>query len=261
MLTPQEVTGHVFDKAVFGGYEVASVDKFLDQLTEDYTALYKESGILKTKMKVLVDKVEEYRSTEDAMRMALLQAEKTARGIIEDAEKRRDAIDEEVAQKRAQLMEQAEAEVAARRAELQEALSSEEAALERAKKATAEYLGRLRASLAAYTETLDRVYDYVEPLPPEEEAPPAQPEPDPTAELAQALPPEEEKPVEKEGVSQDTVERIAEMISKSFSSDQPEKAVEGTKADPTVTRTLEIDFDNLQFGPYDPKKAKNGAAK
>ena len=56
MLTPQEVTGHVFEKALFGGYEIASVDKFLDQLTEDYTALYKESGILKTKMKVLVDK-------------------------------------------------------------------------------------------------------------------------------------------------------------------------------------------------------------
>ena len=130
MLTPQEVTGHVFEKALFGGYEIASVDKFLDQLTEDYTALYKESGILKTKMKVLVDKVEEYRSTEDAMRMALLQAEKTAKGIIADAEKRRDTIDEEIRQLRAQLVEQAEADAEARRAQLREELASEEAALE-----------------------------------------------------------------------------------------------------------------------------------
>ncbi len=251
MLTPQEVTGHVFEKALFGGYEIASVDKFLDQLTEDYTALYKESGILKTKMKVLVDKVEEYRSTEDAMRMALLQAEKTAKGIIADAEKRRDTIDEEIRQLRAQLVEQAEADAEARRAQLREELASEEAALERAKKATAEYLGRLKASLGAYTETLDRVYDYVEPLPPEEEAPPAQPEPEPVPE-----PPAEEAPPEKTGVSQDTVENIAEMINKAFSSaDQTEKpAEEGVKPDTTITKLPNIDYENLQFGDkYDPK--------
>ena len=44
---------------------MAMVDEFLDQLTEDYTALYKENAVLKSKMKVLVDKVEGYRATED----------------------------------------------------------------------------------------------------------------------------------------------------------------------------------------------------
>ena len=251
MLTPQEVTGHVFEKALFGGYDIPSVDKFLDQLTEDYTALYKESGILKTKMKVLVDKVEEYRSTEDAMRMALLQAEKTAKGIIADAEKRREAIDEETERLRAELTEKAEADAEARRAQLREELASEEAALERAKKATAEYLGRLRASLGAYTETLDRVYDYVEPEPPAEEAPPAKEEPAPVPE-----PPAEDKPIEKQGVSQDTVENIAEMIHRAYSStEQSEKQPEeGVKPDTTITKIPVIDYDHLQFGDkYDPK--------
>ena len=254
MLTPQEVTGHVFEKALFGGYDIPSVDKFLDQLTEDYTALYKESGILKTKMKVLVDKVEEYRSTEDAMRMALLQAEKTAKGIIADAEKRRDAIDEEVARKRAELMEQAEADAVARREELRQELASEEAALERAKKATAEYLGRLRASLGTYTETLDRVYDYVEPLPPQEETPPEPAEAAPLPEEA----PAEEKPLEKEGVSQDTVENIAEMIHRAYSSaEQSETSPdEAAKAEATITKSLRIDYDHLEFGDkYDPKNS------
>ena len=47
MLTPQDITNQAFQKAVFGGYDMASVDDFLDQLTEDYTALYKENAILK----------------------------------------------------------------------------------------------------------------------------------------------------------------------------------------------------------------------
>ena len=35
------------------GYDLAAVDEFLDTLTEDYTALYKENAALKTKLKIL----------------------------------------------------------------------------------------------------------------------------------------------------------------------------------------------------------------
>ena len=68
MLTPQEAEAHVFPKASFGGYNMLQVDTFLDSLIEDYRTLYQENLSLKNKMKVLVDKVEEYRATEDAMR-------------------------------------------------------------------------------------------------------------------------------------------------------------------------------------------------
>ena len=68
MLTPQEVSSHAFPKAVMGGYSMSAVDEFLDELTEDYSARYKENTALKAKLKVLVEKVEEYRSTEDSMR-------------------------------------------------------------------------------------------------------------------------------------------------------------------------------------------------
>ena len=53
MMTPQEVANCTFAKAVMGGYNMASVDDFLDKLTEDYTALYKENAALKAKLKVL----------------------------------------------------------------------------------------------------------------------------------------------------------------------------------------------------------------
>lgn len=76
MLTPQEVSGRAFSKAAFGGYNMAMVDEFLDELTDDYTSLYKENAALKAKLKVLVDKVEEYRATEDSMRAALLTAQR-----------------------------------------------------------------------------------------------------------------------------------------------------------------------------------------
>ena len=70
MFTPQEVSEKVFPKASFGsgGYSMSSVDEFLDALTEDYTAIFKENVTLKAKLKVLAEKVEEYRSTEEAMR-------------------------------------------------------------------------------------------------------------------------------------------------------------------------------------------------
>ena len=49
MLTPQEVSTHAFTKAPLGGYNMAMVDEFLDELTDDYTALYKENGFKEKK--------------------------------------------------------------------------------------------------------------------------------------------------------------------------------------------------------------------
>lgn len=92
MLTPQEVSNRAFAKAMMGGYNMAMVDEFLDELTDDYTSLYKENAALKSKMKVLVDKVEEYRATEDAMRAALMTAQKMANNIVKEAEEKRDAL-------------------------------------------------------------------------------------------------------------------------------------------------------------------------
>ena len=92
MLTPQEVSTHAFTKAVMGGYNMAMVDEFLDELTDDYTALYKENAALKSKLKVLVEKVEDYRATEDSMRATLLTAQKMADSIVHEAEAKRDSM-------------------------------------------------------------------------------------------------------------------------------------------------------------------------
>jgi len=92
LLTPQEVSAHAFAKAVMGGYNMAMVDEFLDELTDDYTALYKENAALKAKMKVLVEKVEDYRATEDSIRATLVTAQKMADSIVREAEQKRDQM-------------------------------------------------------------------------------------------------------------------------------------------------------------------------
>ena len=94
MFTPQVVSEKVFPKASFGsgGYAMAAVDEFLDTLTEDYTALYKENVALKAKLKVLAEKVEEYRATEDAMRSTLLTAQRMAAKLVQEAQEEKDNL-------------------------------------------------------------------------------------------------------------------------------------------------------------------------
>ena len=151
MLTPQEAEAHVFPKASFGGYNMLQVDTFLDSLIEDYRTLYQENLSLKNKMKVLVNKVEEYRATEDAMRMTLHSAQKMANDLIQDAEaKRQAAIDEitsdalrESEEVRAKL-DQQEQEARQQLEDVRAALANEEARLKAARLSTAAYVGKLQ---------------------------------------------------------------------------------------------------------------------
>ena len=92
MMTPQEVANCTFAKSMMGGYNMASVDDFLDKLTEDYSALFKENAALKAKLKVTVDKMAEYRESEDAIRNTLLAAQKMASSMVTEAEQKRDAL-------------------------------------------------------------------------------------------------------------------------------------------------------------------------
>lgn len=133
MLTPQEVAEHAFTKASFGGYNMAMVDEFLDQVTADYTSLYKENTTLKAKMKVLADKVEEYRSTEDAMRKALLSAQRMADQMVAEAEV-----------KKASIVQDAEAEARDKIQAIRQEVANEEARLTAAQASTASYIAKLK---------------------------------------------------------------------------------------------------------------------
>ena len=151
MLTPQEVAEHAFQKASFGGYNMSMVDEFLDQVTADYTTLYKENTALKAKMKILADKVEEYRSTEDAMRKTMLSAQKMADQLVADAEVQRSTIvheAEEEAQEKIQAIRQEVANEQARLAAAQNATSSYIVKLKELYQHEMEYIGGLSKLVA-----------------------------------------------------------------------------------------------------------------
>ena len=146
MLTPQEVSTHVFSRSRMGGYNMAMVDEFLDTLTEDYTTLYKENSALKAKLKVLADKVEEYRATEDSMRATLLTAQKMASQMVQDAEK-----------EKAALLEKAEGEANARKAELEAEIVAETERLRIAREESAAFIANMRKLCSSELEFLDGV--------------------------------------------------------------------------------------------------------
>ena len=143
MFTPQEIQEKTFVKAVFGGYDMASVDDFLEPLTEDYITLYKENAVLKSKMKILVEKLEEYRAQEDSMKKALVAAQKTSDQMIAEAEK-----------KCAQMTAQAENAARNKSTEAQQQVAAEEERIERAKQAALNFIEVIEKDVSRHLDLL-----------------------------------------------------------------------------------------------------------
>lgn len=133
MITAQDIREKTFEKARIGGYDMASVDDFLEELADDITASQKENAVLKSKMKVLVDKIEEYRANEEALNMAVLSAQKLAVQIENEARTRA-----------ANMLADAEKQVKATVGSIEERAQAEEKRLEEAKAATAKFLETVR---------------------------------------------------------------------------------------------------------------------
>jgi len=144
MLTPQNFREKTFERAIFGGYDMGSVDDFLEEAANDYAAVARENMVLKTKMKVLVEKIEEYRATEDSMRLTLLSAQKLSSQIEKEAKEKADSVISEA---------KVEAERITREAHNQRI--DEEAKLLNAKQASAQYIENIRILTAKQMECID----------------------------------------------------------------------------------------------------------
>ena len=228
MLTPQEVSEHAFTKA-FNGYNMSMVDEFLDILTADYTTLYKENATLKAKMKVLVEKVEEYRSTEDAMRKALLTAQKMADDLVAEAE-----------QKRNKLLQNAETDAKARIGEIQQEIRDEQLRLAAARNATAAYVAKLK-------ELYQHEMDYLNGL--STLTAPAE-QPDPVDSAVKDIEQNVEKLVQQQEAApapQAEGGLYAELMELNRGGGEEQAKAENDE-DEVEEPTRRIDFDHLQFG-------------
>ena len=99
MITAQDIREKGFERAKFGGYDMDAVDDFLEEIADSIGVLQKENASLQKektemakKMKVLVDKINEYRANEEALNLAVLSAQKLAVQIESDARARANAM-------------------------------------------------------------------------------------------------------------------------------------------------------------------------
>ena len=264
MMTPQEVANCTFAKSMMGGYNMASVDDFLDKLTEDYSALYKENAALKAKLKVLVDKMAEYREMEDAMRSTLLTAQKMATSMVSEAEQKRNA-----------LINSASSAAKARQTELEREIAYQERRLEEVRRGVDQKLELERKRLAAGQQALRgfiqdvrtvcndqlAMLELLPELPVEEPAPPA---PVPAAPAAPA--PAQEAagaasapvPAEDEAAAvEQNIKDVVSMISREKGREEggsaaggdpfaDDAAPEGDSVELASTRVLNL--EDLQFG-------------
>ena len=153
MFTPQQIDQISFGKATFGGYDMQDVDEFLEPLTEDYVTLYKENALLKSKMRVLVGKLEEYRKNEASMKDAMVNAQKTCDMMVREAE-----------QKCAQMLSEASANASSHAANADALVAAEKARVEEAKKAAAQRIEEIQAQMRVCIQALDRIKEANRPI-------------------------------------------------------------------------------------------------
>ena len=146
MITAQDIREKTFEKSKFAGYDMASVDDFLEELAEDFTAAQKENAVLKSKMKVLVDKIEEYRANEDALNKAVLSAQKLAVQIEAEARQRANA-----------MLADAERQVKARVGSIEELTAQQERRLADAKAATTKFIDGVRSLCNTQLKNIDAI--------------------------------------------------------------------------------------------------------
>ena len=146
MFTPQQIDQIAFKKATFGGYDMQQVDELLEPLTEDYVTLYKENALLKSKMRVLVGKLEEYRKNEAQMKDAVVNAQKTCDKMVREAEI-----------KSAQILNNAQATASRNVGNTDALVAAESARVEEARKAANAKINELQEQLRTCIQALERI--------------------------------------------------------------------------------------------------------
>ena len=227
MLTPQQIDQVSFGRSTFGGYDMQQVDEFLEPLTEDYVTLYKENALLKSKMRVLVGQLEEYRKNEASMKDAVINAQKTCDKMVAEAEAK-------CAKMLSNASAAAAAPVAAPAASSVNSdamVAAENARVQEARKAAAAKIGELQDQLRTCIQALERIKDANAPTPaPAPKAAPA--------------------PVESADVADEIAQNIEAMIGSTVDTAPKAAPKHPTNNDTTTSKFASL---NLQFGRnYDP---------
>ena len=274
MFTPQQLTEVGFTKAVFGGYDMESVHDVLDPLTEDYTTLYKENAVLKSKLRILVEKLEEYRqqgAPGEQTGRAVADAEEQAREIIRNAEDKAAGLIRDAHERARTIVGEA-----GRTARVQNgAVELEQDRLAQARQTAASFIQAVQASIDRHQELLDNLKLLDLPGQPEPEpvpAPAPEPVPEPApqpAPVPQPAPAPEPAPepvpepipapiLPNEADSDEIAKEIEQSVEKLVGT-VPNSTYDASKQDtrvmpPLHPESITAKFGDLQFGKnYNPK--------
>lgn len=223
MITAKDIQEKTFGKQL-NGYAVGQVDAFLDEIAADISAMTKENAALTAKIRVLVEKIEEYRQTEDSMRLALLSAQKMGAQVESEAQEKADAIVAQARETANRLTRHAT-----------QGIANEEAKLEEAKKATARFIEHMHL-------VCEKQLEFYEKLSRANLAPAAA-----EAGAAEPAPAKEEKPAREKAVDE-AVKSIESSVEKA-ALDEPEEPVVVDTALPE-----EEEEPTRRFGEEAPKK-------
>lgn len=242
MFTPQQIDQISFSKSTFGGYNMQQVDEFLEPLTEDYVTLYKENALLKSKMRVLVGKLEEYRKNEAAMKEAVANAQRTCDKMVMEAEA-----------KCAKMLSNANAAAAAQAAQNVQSvpnnsalIAAENARLEEARRTASARINEIQDQMRSCIQALDRIKTA--------NAPAASTAPTtrvaPVAPAAPAAPVAPAPKASSDDVADEISQNIEAIIGTTTDSAPKAAPKHPTANDSTTSRFASL---NLQFGRnYDP---------
>ncbi len=110
-MTGKEILEEEFEKAGMRGYKADQVDSFLRQVAAFVDEQEVEKNDLTYKIKILADKIEEYKADEGNIRDALLGAQKLGTSILNEAKSKAESIGREARTASEDMLSQAKARV------------------------------------------------------------------------------------------------------------------------------------------------------
>ncbi len=120
MITPLDIENKRFSKKTLSGYDPEEVDEFLDELTKDYTIIYKKVSESEKEVDELNAKMERYTQIESTLQNTLLMAQSAADEVKNAAQKQADQIIREAESSARQITNNIDIQVTEKRKELEE---------------------------------------------------------------------------------------------------------------------------------------------
>ena len=120
MITPLDIENKKFSKQMMNGYSVEDVDDFLDDLSVDYSKMYKDLSEQKIRIEELEASLSKYKNIEGTLQNTLLMAQSTAEEVKNVAKQQADQIVNEAKASAQESLNQINQELITKKQQLEE---------------------------------------------------------------------------------------------------------------------------------------------